>query len=197
MKNIFCPRCHKKTKYLYRLNDGIYCDHDYEAGLIRQDMKMRCILTVVALLMIVAVGCEPRDQVHWEAFTQEKLSTAAQAGKPVVAYFYAAWCGPCMALKYETFTDSRVIQSLEPFARLKADLSFSHSEKSEEIMQAYQIAGFPTVIFFNPSGKEVARFSGFIDPEQFLSFLDQHSLRFQNPLNVSNLKETVPTKNQI
>ena len=41
MENIFCPRCHKKTKYLYRLNDGIYCDHDYEAGLIRQDMKMR------------------------------------------------------------------------------------------------------------------------------------------------------------
>ncbi|MBI4387990.1 MAG: thioredoxin fold domain-containing protein, partial [Candidatus Omnitrophica bacterium] len=96
-----------------------------------------------------------------------------QAGKPVIAYFYAAWCGPCMMLKYHTFSDPKIIQALEPFVRLKADLSFTESEKSREIANLYQINSFPTVVFFDARGKETFRFSGFVNSEQLISILDQ------------------------
>ena len=40
MKKIICPTCHKKTKYLYKMNAGIFCDHDWEAQLVRQNMNL-------------------------------------------------------------------------------------------------------------------------------------------------------------
>ena len=40
MKKVKCPTCHKKTRYLYRMNGGIFCDHDYEARLVMQQMKL-------------------------------------------------------------------------------------------------------------------------------------------------------------
>ena len=140
-------------------------------------MKARMILAMM-LFFAVSAGCEPKQQVYWETFASEKIGATAQAGKPAIAYFYAAWCSPCMALKYETFSDARVIQSLEPFIRLKADLSFSHSEKSRQLANRYHVAGLPTVVFFDASGHEVVRFSGFVNAEQFLVFLNRYEPRF-------------------
>ena len=39
-KKITCPTCHKKTRYLFKMNDGIFCDHDWEAKLVEQNMNL-------------------------------------------------------------------------------------------------------------------------------------------------------------
>ena len=116
-------------------------------------------------------GCESANQVKWEPFSQEKIGEAAQSGKPVVAYFYAAWCSSCYRLREKTFSNPQVVQVLDRYVRLKADLSYRSSEKTIEVSRLYQIQGVPTVILFDAQGNQAGRFSGFIPPDQFLKFL--------------------------
>ena len=85
----------------------------------------------------------------------------------------------CYRLKEKTFTDPRVIEGLEEFARLKADMSFLRSPKIADIARRYQINGVPAIIIFNSEGREVLRIPGYIDAGQFLKILR----RYDNRLN--------------
>ncbi len=122
-------------------------------------------------------GCDLGPHVKWEGYTPAKMAEALKSGKPTIAYFYAAWCGPCMKLKYDTFTDARVVRALEPFARIKVDMSYSHSKQIIEIAEHYQIQGFPTIVFFNSAGEEITRFSGFVSANRLLRLIKQESDR--------------------
>lgn len=35
-----CKTCGKSTKYMYRMNDGLYCDEHKEAALLNQKTKL-------------------------------------------------------------------------------------------------------------------------------------------------------------
>jgi len=122
------------------------------------------------LFMITSfLGCEPAHQVKWEDYTPERMNAALDSGKPTVAYFYAAWCGPCMKLKYETFRDERVVAALAHFEKIKVDMSYSRSEKIQKIGAQYGVQGLPTIVFYDAQGKEVNRFGGFMSASRFLN----------------------------
>lgn len=123
------------------------------------------------ILFLAITGCEPANQVKWESFSKEKMAEAAQLQKPVVAYFHAAWCPYCYKLKEKTFSDLQVIATLEPYSRLKCDMSYVRSKETMEISRQYQVQGVPTIIFFNQDGKPVKRFSGFVPPDEFLEII--------------------------
>ncbi len=116
-------------------------------------------------------ACSGKPHVIWTAYTPAVMEQALHSGKPVFAYFYAAWCGPCMQLKEHTFTDPRVIAALEPYHRIKVDMSYIHSKKIQKIREDYEIPGLPTLILFDTSGRSYNRHSGFIDAENLLSEL--------------------------
>ncbi len=126
---------------------------------------------IFMVLLLATAGCEPTNQVKWEPFSEAKLTEAAQLGKPAIAYFYAAWCAACYELKIKTFSDSQVITALEPYVRLKGDLSFIRSEESMKISRHYKVRGVPTVVLFDAKGEAVKRFSGFLPPQEFLNLL--------------------------
>ena len=101
--------------------------------------------------------------------------------QPVFAYFYAAWCHPCVMLREHTFTDSRVIAALEPYQRIKVDMSFIHSEKIQKISETYQINGMPTLILFGPDGKEFYHQSGYLPAERLLQILKNFRSQYGLP----------------
>ena len=102
----------------------------------------------------------------------QRMDEALASGQPVIAYFYAAWCPSCYHLKEKTYSDPRVIEALSSFIKLKADLSYSHSEKTSQISNRHKIRSFPTIIFFDSSGQEIQRVSGFLAPDQFLALVN-------------------------
>jgi thiol:disulfide interchange protein DsbD len=84
--------------------------------------------------------------------------------------FYADWCIPCLELDRSTFTDPTVIETLEPYARFKVDLTNYDSPESEALRLKFDVAGVPTILFLDETGQErtTARVVGFLGPEEFL-----------------------------
>ena len=133
-----------------------------------------------AMIFVVA-GCSSKPHVHWTAYTPEEMSEALKPGQPTFVYFYAAWCGPCMQLKERTFTDSRVIVALEPYHRIKVDMSYIRSPKIQKISDEFGIPGLPTLILFDPSGKSYFKHSGFVTADQLLGVLEKFRNEFHLP----------------
>jgi thioredoxin 1 len=89
-----------------------------------------------------------------------------QANQPVLVDFWAAWCGPCVALAP---TVEALAQQYEGRARVvKLNVDESPSTASR-----YGIRGIPTLVLFN-NGGEVDRSVGLTSKDALANLLDKH-----------------------
>jgi thioredoxin 2 len=82
---------------------------------------------------------------------------------PVVADFWAEWCGPCKMMA-PAFADA---------ARQRPRIHFVKvdTEASPQVSASYNIRGIPTMILFR-NGAETARVSGAMHSAQILNWID-------------------------
>jgi len=111
---------------------------------------------------------------HGPLFSGKPVAASAQSFTthlqrndiPVVADFWAEWCGPCkaMAPAYD-----RVAAELEPNVRfLKVD-----TEAERQLAAQYNIRGIPTLILFR-NGKVVAQQAGAMDAASLRGWIEQN-----------------------
>lgn len=131
------------------------------------------ILMVIAGILIPM--SRPQESVIWEPYSSEKIAQAKAEGKPVIIDFYADWCIPCHELDRMTYTNPQVIKALEPFVRLKADLTSDELPYYEELTEKYELEGVPTIVFIDPKGEEIvsSRLAGFYAPQEFLKIMQE------------------------
>jgi thiol:disulfide interchange protein DsbD len=115
---------------------------------------------------------EKKQAILWLVNEPEKAFAEARAsGKKLIMDFYADWCAACVELDEKTWTDPELVRLSSNFVFLKLDLTKITPElKAEQIK--YQIRGMPTVIFFDPNGKELTRFSGFKSAREVLDLIN-------------------------
>ena len=83
---------------------------------------------------------------------------------PVVAYFWAKWCGPCKLV-------GPIIEELAEEYKGKAKFCKLNIEENEDPTREYKIMGVPTVIYFE-KGKVIDRVTGLLSKEEYKIALD-------------------------
>jgi len=123
---------------------------------------------IVAAVLLVFRPVAP--SIEWQPFDDVAIAAARDAGTPVLLEFSAEWCVPCHELEDVTFSDREVVRATASFVRMKVDLTRFDSPESQALRTRFAVAGVPTIIFLDGSGREVeaARVVGFMRPGPFL-----------------------------
>ena len=106
----------------------------------------------------------------------EELDLAIKASsKPVMLDFYADWCVSCKELEEITFKDPAVINKLENFTLLKADVT-KNNEDDKVLQKKYGIVGPPGLIFWDENNEEVkaSKIVGYKNPKDFLEIVNKY-----------------------
>jgi len=136
------------------------------------------VITGLALPNLIRQpGGEPL--VVWTPYSDEVLAAAQAERKPVVLDFYADWCVPCHEMERTTYADPKVAAALEPFVRVKADLTDMRSPENEALIEEFELDGLPAVIFLDREGEEIReiRIFGYASAADILQTVNSDELR--------------------
>ena len=134
---IACPHCLTRNRVPDdRLDDGPKCGHCHEA--------------LLPGLPIAVQG--------------DALARFAQGTElPVVADFWAEWCGPCKMMA-PAFAEAARARPRVQFVKVD-------TEAAPQAASSYGIRGIPTMVLFK-DGREKARVSGAMQSSQLLAWID-------------------------
>ncbi|UCE74821.1 MAG: protein-disulfide reductase DsbD [Methanomassiliicoccales archaeon] len=123
-------------------------------------------------------------KINWKPYSEKLLQQAHQENTPVMLDFYADWCIPCKELDKFTFSQPEVIELSQQFLMMKVDLTKAGDPNTQEWRKKYGIKGVPTLVFLDPSLKELKdlRVVGFKELEDFLPIMKK-ALASKNNLN--------------
>ena len=135
--HLVCPACGAKNRVA-----ADQLDHEVRCGRCRHDL----------------MAAEPvaLDDARWSGFLQG-------TELPIVADFWADWCGPCKMMAPHFAQAARQM----PRVRfVKVD-----TEASPRTSQQYAIRSIPTLILFH-NAREIQRLSGAVSAQDLLRWID-------------------------
>ena len=101
-----------------------------------------------------------------EVESDEDFKNALKQGKPVIADFWAEWCGPCKQMKPIFHKAAEKHGNDVVFVSVNE----KHRDK-HNVFKKHAIEGFPTFILFDASGKQIDKHIGGYDEEHFDSVI--------------------------
>jgi len=113
------------------------------------------------MMLLVVTGCFAGSEdataakIQWVTNLAEGLRLARESGKPVMLFFTADWCAPCLELKKYVFTDKHVVAASTRLINISID-----ADKDYETLSAYKVRGIPAVFFLSPRGEIVSKYGG-------------------------------------
>jgi len=99
---------------------------------------------------------------------------AALGGKTAMLDFYADWCVSCKEMEKLTFVDPQVQAKLANTVLLQVDVT-ANDAHDKAMLKRFGLFGPPGIIFFDPSGAEIAdsRVIGYQNAAKFLVSLER------------------------
>ena len=142
-----------------------------QGGFSRIRKAAGILAAVVGAFFGVAWLETPRGQLHWEHSEDIARQRAQTEAKPLLIDFTAEWCGACKELARHTFANPAVMKEAGRFVAVKVDATSDEDAAVDAVKDRYRVVGLPTVIVLGSDGRERARFTEFVPPEQFLTKL--------------------------
>lgn len=94
----------------------------------------------------------------------EQFNEILKGDKPVIADFYADWCGPCKML-------SPIIDEIANEKSEQLEICKINVDENQELAQKYSVKSIPTVISFK-NGDLYKKSVGLVPKEEILKVLD-------------------------
>jgi len=124
---------------------------------------IKSVLTVILLGLLVSVS--RAGESLWLTDFEEAKKAAAERGVPILVDFTGSdWCGWCIRLKAEVFTQEVFLAYakenlvlLELDFPMKKELPEALKEQNEALREKFRIRGFPTILLLDAEGEELAR----------------------------------------
>lgn len=101
-----------------------------------------------------SAGPPEAPELRWSGDWRNTLALARTVGRPALVYSSAPWCLPCRQLEQTTLSD--------PWARLAlAPFLLAEAVEDGDFNKRHRASGYPTIVLFDGTGAELARFSGY------------------------------------
>jgi thiol:disulfide interchange protein len=118
-----------------------------------------------------------KELVRWTPI--ELASAAAQRShRPILYEFSAEWCGPCHLLEREVFMDIALAAKINDHYIAVKVIDRQHEDGHnvpavQQLMDRYQVAGFPTVVIAAADGQPRDKMYGYPGRDNFAAFIDR------------------------
>jgi len=117
----------------------------------------------------VSAAAGHADGIAWRRDDVDAAFAAARAdNRPLFLYWGAVWCPPCNQVKATIFNRQDFIERSRHFVPVYID---GDSPRAQELGARFHVSGYPTMILFQPDGKEIVRLPGEADPDQYMRML--------------------------
>ncbi len=104
-----------------------------------------------------------------DADVDAAFATARAETKPVFVYWGAKWCPPCNQVKATLFNRQDFIERSRAFVPVYVD---GDSPGAQKLGTRFRVSGYPTMLLFKPTGEEVTRLPGEVDPARYAELLN-------------------------
>ena len=116
-----------------------------------------------------------KSLVDWGPWTKDLFERAQKDRKLVILDLEAIWCHWCHVMDQKTYANAEVAKELkEHYIAVKVD-----QDSRPDLSNRYEDYGWPATIIFSSTGEELAKRSGYIEPEEMIELLKKLS---KNPV---------------
>lgn len=107
-------------------------------------------------------------QAASDADVDAAFARARTEKKPLLLYWGATWCPPCNQLSATLFPRQDFIARSRAFVPVYVD---GDRPGAQKLGARYKVRGYPTMVLFDPQGRELSRLPGEVDAPQVLALL--------------------------
>ncbi len=130
-----------------------------------------------SVLAFAMVWAQVKGGIQFFSGSWSQLLQEAQRQKrPIFVDVYAEWCRPCKMLERNTFPNPELgAYVTKSYIAYRLD-----GEKGEgpKIANQYRVRAYPTMLFLDPTGKELGRQVGYVDAPTLLRIMQHYYTEF-------------------